>query len=183
MNELANAFGKTITQQLDKLSPAEQNQMLELKAQLEAHARQIFECVFAGVDGDGALKIETVDVYPLDNLSGVPRFAYHSEEAVGSDSPRLILSGQVVALQSGFQDPQSPIATLPEFRTWLVAFQQRHLDSAQTAEALLALAIKYPALGGKQRLDYPIHIYVINRNEGFRKLKTVREGLAVALPH
>jgi hypothetical protein len=134
------------------------------------------------VDVDGALKIEMVDVYPLDGHAAVLHFAFHSEEAVGSESPHLILSGQVVALQSGFQDPQSPIALLPAFRTWAGAFQTRHLDPARTAEALLALAIKYPPLGVKQRLGYPIHIYVINANEGLKKLKTVREGHAASLP-
>src|SRR5947208_797593 len=82
-----------------------------------------FECIFAGVDADGALKTETVDVCPSDTDGAVLHFAYHSEEAVGSDSPRLILSGQVAVLQSGFQDPQSPIALLPSFRAWVEAFQ------------------------------------------------------------
>jgi hypothetical protein len=182
ISELANEFGKTIADQLDELSPEGRNQILALKGLFDGQAPQIFECMFAGVDGDGALKIETVDVYPLDSHAAVLHFAFHSEEAVGSESPRLILSGQVVALQSGFQDPQSPIALLPAFRAWTEAFQKRHIDSARTAEALLALAIKYPPLGVKQRLGYPIHVYVINSNEGFKKLKTVCEGHAASLP-
>jgi len=56
------------------------------------------------------------------------------------------------------------------------------MDSARTAEALLALAIKYPPSGDKQRLGYPIHVYVINPSQGFKKLKTVREGHAASLP-
>ncbi len=182
MSELANEFGKTIVDQLDELSPEGRSQILALKGQFEGQAPQIFECMFAGVDADGALKIETVDVYPLDSHAAVLHFAFHSEEAVATESPRLILSGQVVALQSGFQDPQSPIALLPAFRAWAGAFQTRHMDLARTAEALLALAIKYPPLGVKQRLGYPIHVYVINPNEGFKKLKTVREGHAASLP-
>jgi hypothetical protein len=156
--------------------------MLALKEQLERQGPQILECMFAGVDADGSLKTETVDVYPSDQDGG-SSFAYHSQEAVGSESPRIILSGQVVAIQSAFQDPQSPIAALPEFRAWAETFQQRHLDSARTAEALLALAIQYPPEGAKQRLQYPVHVYVINRNDGFQKLKTVREGHAANLPH
>ena len=182
ISELGNEFGKTIADQLDKLSPEGRSQILALKRQFDGQAPQIFECIFAGVDLDGVLNVETVDVYPLDSHAAVLHFAFHSEEAVGSESPRLILSGQVVALQSGFQDPQSPIALLPAFRAWAGAFQTRHMDSARTAEALLALAIKYPPLGVKQRLGYPIHVYVINLNEGFKKLKTVREGYAASLP-
>jgi hypothetical protein len=182
MSELANEFGKTIADQLDELSPEGRSQILALKGKFERQAPQIFECMFAGVDADDALKIETIDVYPLDNHAAVLHFAFHSEEAVGAESPRLILSGQVVALQSGFQDPQSPIALLPAFRAWVGAFRTRRLDSARTAEALLALAIKYPPLGVKQRLGYPIHVYIINPTEGFKRLKTVREGHAASLP-
>jgi hypothetical protein len=182
ISELANEFGKAIADQLNELSPEGRSQIIALKGQFEGQTPQIFECMFAGVDADGALKIETVDVYPLDSHAGVLHFAFHSEEAVGSESPRLILSGQVVVLQSGFQDPQSPIALLPAFRAWAEAFQTRHMDSARTAEALLALAIKYPPSGVKQRLGYPIHVYVINANEGFKKLKTVSEGHAASLP-
>ena len=182
MSELANEFGKTISERLDELSPKARNQTLMLKRQLEEQAPQIFECIFAGVDADGALKTETVDVCPSDTDGAVLHFAYHSEEAVGSDSPRLILSGQVAVLQSGFQDPQSPIALLPSFRAWVEAFQMRHLDSARTVEALLAVAIKYPPVDVKQRLGYPIHVYVVNTVQGFRKLKTVREGQAASLP-
>ncbi len=182
ISELANEFGKTIADQLDELSPEGRSQILALKGRFEGQAPQIFECMFAGVDADGALKIETVDVYPLDSHAAVLQFAFHSEEAVGSESPRLILSGQVVALQSGFRDPQSPIALLPAFRAWARAFQTRNMDPARTAEALLALAIKYPPLGVKQRLGYPIHVYVINPSQGFKKVKTVREGHAASLP-
>src|SRR5439155_3884364 len=139
---------------LEELSPEGRNQMLALKGQLDGQSLQIFECIFAGVDADGELKTETTDVYPSDARGAVLHFAYHSEEAVGSDSPRIILSGQVAALQSGFQDSQSPIAALPAFRAWTEAFQQRRLDSPRTAEALLALAIKHPPVGVKQRLGY-----------------------------
>jgi hypothetical protein len=138
--------------------------------------------MFAGVDAEGSLKIETIDVYPLDSHAAILHFAFHSQEVAGAESPRLILSGQVGALQSGFQDPQSPIAVLPAFRAWAAAFQTRHLDPARTAEALLALAIKYPPVGVKQRLGYPIHVYVVNTVQGFKKLKTVREGQAASLP-
>jgi len=100
---------------LNDLSPEARSQILALKRQFEEQAPQIFECMFAGADADGALKIETVDVYPLDSHAAILHFAFHSEEAVGAESPRLILSGQVGALQSGFQDPQSPIAVLLRF--------------------------------------------------------------------
>jgi len=183
MSELGNEFGKTITDKLDELSPEGRNQMLVLKEQLDEQARQIFECILAGVDSDGGLKTETVDVFPSDASGAVLHFAYHSEEAVGAESPRIILSGQVVALQSGFQDPQSSIAAVPAFRAWVEAFQQRRLDSPRTAEALLALSIKYPPSGVKQRLGYPIYVYIINAKEGFKKLKIVHEGNAASLPH
>src|SRR5260370_34918843 len=125
MSEIANEFGKKITVQLDELSREGRNQMVALKGQLDGQARQIFECMFADADADGALKTETVDVYPSDSPGGVLHFEYHSEEAVGTESPRIILSGQVVAIQSGFQDPQSPIGAVPAFRAWAEAFQQR----------------------------------------------------------
>ena len=182
MNELANQFGKTIGDRLEELSPEGRNQMLALRQQLGGETSQIFECMFAGVDADGTLKTETVDVFTSSVDHGVPHFAYHSEEAVGSESPRIILSGEVAGLQTGFQDPQSPIAGLAEFRAWAEAFQRRRLDSSRTAEALLALAIKYPQQGAKQRLGYPIHVYLVNREEGFKKLKTVPEGRALGLP-
>lgn len=67
ISELANAFGKTIADHLDELSPEGRRQILALKGQFDGQAPQIFECMFAGVDADGALKIETVDVYPLDS--------------------------------------------------------------------------------------------------------------------
>ena len=182
MSELAEQFGKTIADQLNELSPEARSQILALKGQFEELEPQIFECMFAGADADGSLKIETIDVYPLDSHATILHFAFHSQEAVGAESPRLILSGQVGALRSGFQDPQSPIAVLPAFRAWAAVFQTGRLDPARTAEALLALAIKYPPVGVKQRLGYPIHVYVVNTVQGFRKLKTVREGHAASLP-
>ena len=88
INELANEFGKTIADQLDELSPEGRSQILALKGKFDGQAPQIFECMFAGVDADGALKIETVDVYPLDSHAAVLQFAFHSEEAVGSGRSR-----------------------------------------------------------------------------------------------
>ena len=49
MNELANKFGKTTTDQLDGLTPEGKNQMLALKGQLDGQAPQIFECIFVGL--------------------------------------------------------------------------------------------------------------------------------------
>jgi len=49
MNELANKFGKTTTDQLDGLTREGKNQMLALKGQLDGQAPQIFECIFVGL--------------------------------------------------------------------------------------------------------------------------------------
>jgi hypothetical protein len=57
----------------------------------------------------------------------------------------------------------------------------RQVNAAQTAEALLNLAIKYSP-PDQTRLGYPIFVYTLDGGNGLKKIKTVPKGKAVDLP-
>jgi hypothetical protein len=182
MTVLAGTFGHSMSERLNQLSPEQKNRILFLRQQVALSGRQLMECVFAGRDADNKLKIETVDVYFDLAAAQNQSFAYHVDESVGSDSPHLILSGEVTTLKAAFEDTQSPLGSLPSFKKWEHAFQSRRVSSEATAEALVDLAIKYSPQGPTALIGYPIYVYRLDATGSLRRVRVVSRGHAVPLP-
>lgn len=184
MKELAAAFARLTTDHLNRLSDSERA-AVGLLAQRLGFQDNIMESMIAGLDSDGALKVETID-FSLSSTpspsSGGPRFDWTLAEALAMDSPRVILSGGVEVLKNAFQDDASPIRQLPSFTPWAQAMQEgKQVNAVQTAEALVDLTIKYSS--DTTRLGYPIFVYQLDFQHGLRKVRTVPRGKAVDLPH
>ena len=68
--------------------------------------------MIAGIDSDGTFKVETIDFFlPSVALAekGVRRFDWTVDEALATDRPRVILSGEVEVVKRAFQGGESPI--------------------------------------------------------------------------
>jgi hypothetical protein len=186
IKDLATAYGKLTTQQLNRLSDSEKAAVNSLARQFGSQNNQLMESVIAGIDLDGSSKVETVDFYlsrPFPVYPDVLQFEWSLDEAVATEAPRVILSGEVGVLRSAFQDGATPISELPSVKAWSDAMHEgRQVNAAQTAEALLDLAIKYSPTN-QTRLGYPIFVYTLDGGSGLRRIKTVPKGKAVDLPH
>ena len=182
MAVLAGAFGRSMSEGLNQLSPEQKNRILSVRQQFSTSGRELMECIFAGRDADNELKTETVDVYPDWSAAQTQSFAYHVDESIGGDSPHLILSGDVTTLKAGFEDPQSPLGSLPSFEKWARVFQSRRMNSEATAEALVDLAIKYSPHGSTALLGYPIYVYRLDATGILKRIRVVSRGHAVPLP-
>lgn len=182
MAVLAGTFGRSMSERLNQLSPEQKNRILSVRQQFSTSGRELMECIFAGRDADNELKTETVDVYPDWSAAPSQSFAYHVDESIGGDSPHLILSGEVTTLRAGFEDPQSPLGSLPSFEKWARAFQSHKINSEATAEALVDLAIRYSPRGSTALLGYPIYVYRLDATGNLKRLKVVSRGHAVPLP-
>ncbi len=183
MAVLAGAFGRSMSERLNQLSPEQKNRILSVRQQFSTSGRELMECIFAGRDADNELKTETVDVYPDWSAAQTQSFAYHVDESIGGDSPHLILSGEVTTLKAGFEDPQSPLGSLPSFQKWARAFQSHRMNSEATAEALVDLAIKYSPHGSTALLGYPIYVYRLDTTGILKRIRVVSRGHAVPLPN
>jgi hypothetical protein len=184
IGHLSDAFGQTITERMNRLSASGKAQIDTMLQQFGSQGNQAMESIFVGVDDDGQLRIETVNVYlhPPSSATESAGFEWTRHETSGND-PNIILSGDVGVLRSAFENDASPIAQLSSFKTWWQAFREgKTVDSGQTAEGLVSLAIKYspPERIG---LGYPIFVYAVNVQNGFRKLRSVPRGKASLLPH
>jgi hypothetical protein len=182
MTVLAGAFGRNMSERLNQLSPEQKNRILFLRQQVSTSGRELLECIFAGRDADNKLKVETVDVYPDWPAAQNQSFTYHVDESIGSDSPHLILSGEVTTLKAGFEDTQSPLGSLPSFQKWERAFQSHSMNPEATAEALVDLAIKYSPHGSTALIGYPIYVYRLDAAGSLRRVRVVSRGHAVPLP-
>jgi hypothetical protein len=140
------------------------------------------ECLFAGHDADDKLKTETVDLYLGLSAAESQSFTYLVDESVGSDSPHLILSGEVATLKAAFKDTQSPVGSLPSFQKWDRAFQSHRVNSEATVEAPVDLAIKYSPQGPTGLIGYPIYVYRLDAAGGLKRVRVVSRGHAVPLP-
>jgi hypothetical protein len=184
IGHLADAFGQTITERLNRLSGSGIAQIASAIAQqLGPQDNQVLESTFAGVNDDGRLLIETVNVNLIASPSATEnaKFEWTRHEAPG-DRPNIIFSGEVGVLRSAFENPASPIAQLSSFQTWWRAFREgRPGNAAQSAEALVNLAIKYSP-PDQARLGYPIFVYTLDAKNGLTKLRTVPKGKAAVLP-
>ncbi len=183
MAVLAGAFGRSMSERLNQLSPEQKNQILSVRQQFSTSGRELMECIFAGRDADNELKTETVDVYPDWSAAQTQSFAYHVDESIGGDSRHLILSGEVTTLKAAFKDTQSPLGSLPSFQKWEQAFQSRRVSSEATAEALVDLAIKYSPQGPTALIGYPIYVYRLDATGSLKRVRVVSRGHAVPLPN
>jgi len=186
VKELATAYAKLTTEQLNRLSDSEKAAVSSLVQQLGSQNNQVMESIITGIDLDGSPKVETIDFYlsrPFPVYPDILRFEWNVDEAIATEAPRVILSGEVGVLRSTFQNGATPISELPSVKAWSDAMREgSHVNAAQTAEALLNLAIKYSP-PDQTRLSYPIFVYTIDRGSGLRKIRTVTKDKAVDLPH
>lgn len=182
MPVLAGAFGRGTSERLNQLSPEQKNRILSVRQQFSTSGRELLECIFAGRDADNKLKTETVDVYSDSAAAQNQSFTYRVDESIGTDSPHLILSGEVTTLKAAFEDTQSPLGSLPSFQKWEHAFQSHRVSSEATAEALVDLAIKYSPNGPTSLIGYPIYVYRLDAAGSLRRVRVVSRGHAVPLP-
>jgi hypothetical protein len=182
MTVLAGAFGQNMSERLNQLSPEQKNRILFFRQQVATSGRELLECVLAGRDADNKLKTETVDVYLELSAAQNQPFTYHVDESIASDSPHLILSGEVTTLKAGFEDTQSPLGSLPSFQKWERAFQSHRMNPEATAEALVDLAIKYSPHGSTALLGYPIYVYRLDATGSLKRIRVVSRARAVPLP-
>jgi hypothetical protein len=183
--ELADTFGKTITDRLDRLSASAKAQIYSsIVQQFGSQDNQVMESTFVGVNDAGQLLIETLNVrlVPPSSANENAKFEWTRHETPG-DRPNIILSGEVGVLRNAFENAESPIAQLSSFQAWRQAFTEgRPVSAAQTAEALVNLAIKYSP-PDQAKLGYPIFVYTLDAQNGLTKLRTVPKGKAAVLPH
>jgi hypothetical protein len=95
----------------------------------------------------------------------------------------MILSGEINVLKSAFEDPSTTIGQMPSFQAWVEAMREgRSINTAESAEALLNLAIRYspPA---QTRLGYPIWVYRLKAGSGIKNIRVVPRGKALDLLH
>jgi hypothetical protein len=186
IKDLSTAYAKLATDQLNRLTDSEKAAVESLARQFGSQNNQIMESIITGIGIDGRPKVETVDFYlsrPFPGRGDVLRFEWNLDEAVATEAPRVILSGEVSVLRNAFEDGATPISRLPSVQAWSQAMHEgRQINAAQTAEALLNLAIKYSP-PDQTRLGYPIFVYTLNGRSGLRKIRTVPKGKAVDLPH
>jgi hypothetical protein len=186
ITDLATAYAKLTTQQLNRLSDSEKAAVNSLVQQLGSQNNQVMESIITGIDLNGSPKVETVDFYlarPSPAYPDILRFEWNLDEAIATEGPRVILSGEVGVLRSAFQDGATPITELPSVKAWSDAMHEgKQVNAAQTAEALLNLAIRYSP-PDQTRLGYPIFVYTLEGSSGLKKIRTVPKGKAVDLPH
>jgi len=186
IRDLATAYAKLTTQQLNRLSDSEKAAVDSLVRQFGSQNNHVMESIITGIDLNGNPKVETVDFYlsrPFPIYPDVLRFEWNLDEAIPTERPRVILSGEVGVLRGAFQDGATPISELPSVKAWSDAMHEgRQVNAAQTAEALLNLAIKYSP-PDQTRLGYPIFVYTLDGGGGLKKIRTVPKGKAVDLPH
>jgi hypothetical protein len=177
MKELAGFFAKRTTDHLNRLSDSEKAAVALLAQRFGSQNGQVIESMIAGIDIDGTLKVETIDFY-LPSLAlgekGVRRFDWTVDEALATDRPRVILSGEVEVVKSAFQGGESPIRRSPPLGQWVQAMLDgRPINAVQTAKTLVDLTIRYSS--DKTRLGYPIVVYRIDAQHGFKKVVSVQE--------
>jgi len=186
IRDLATAYGKLTTEQLNRLSDSEKAAVDSLVRQFGSQNNRVMESIITGIDLDGSPKVETIDFYlsrPFPVYPDILRFEWNVDEAIATEVPRVILSGEVGVLRSAFQDGAAPISELPSVKAWSDAMHEgRRVNAAQTAEGLLNLAIEYSP-PDQTRLGYPIFVYTLDGRSGLKKIKTVARGKAVDLPH
>lgn len=186
IRDLATGYAKLTTEQLNRLSNSEKAAVDSLVRQLGSQNNQVMESIIMGIDLDRSPKVETIDFYlsrPFPAYPDVLRFESNVDEAIATEVPRVILSGEVGVLRSAFQDGGTPINELPSVKAWSDAMHEgRQVNAAQTAEGSLNLAIEYSP-PDQSRLGYPIFVYTLDERSGLKKIKTVSKGKAVDLPH
>ena len=182
MTVLAGAFGQHMSERLNQLSPEQKSRILFLRQQFATSGQELLECIFAGRDADNKLKTETVDVYFNFSPTQGQYFSYLVDESIGSDSPHLILSGEVTTLKAAFEDTQSTLGSLPSFQKWERAFHSHRVSSEATAEALVDLAIKHSPQGPTGLIGYPIYVYRLDAAGSLKRVRVVSRGHAVPLP-
>ena len=186
IKDLSASYATSTADQLNGLTDSEKAAVESLMQQLGAPNNQMMESIIAGVDTDGTLRVETIDFYlarPSSAHADILRFEWNLNDAVANEAPRMILSGEINVLRSAFEDAATPIGQLPSFRAWMGAMREgRPINTAETAEALLNLAIEYSP-PTQTRLGYPIFVYTLSARGGIKKIRVVPRGEAVNLPH
>jgi hypothetical protein len=186
IRDLSTAYANLATERLNGLSDSEKAAVDSLVRQFGSQDNQVMETIITGIDLDGSPKVETIDFYLSRAFPVYPdvlRFDWNLDEAIATEAPRVILSGEVDVLRSAFQDGGTPISELPSVKAWSDAMHEgRQVNAVQTAEGLLNLAIEY-SLPDRTRLGYPIFVYTLDGRIGLKKIKTVPRGKAVDLPH
>jgi hypothetical protein len=184
MEEIAIQYGESLTESFSLLSDQSKAQLQSALASFGSGGGPVLESIFAGRDSDGKLKIEMVDVVLQGHSESESlQFVWTHSERIPTNDTDLILSGDVKSLQAGFESSSSPIGQLPSFQSWVAAIRaQQHLNKAQSAEALANLSLKYKDPNDSS-VGYPIFVYAIDSQGGFKKLKTVTMANAVNLPH
>lgn len=186
IRDLASAYAKLTTDQLNRLSDSEKAAVDSLVRQFGSQNNQVMESIITGIDLDGSPKVETIDFYlsrPFPVYPDVLRFEWNLDEGIATEAPRVILSGEVGVIRSAFQDGGTPISELPSVKAWSDAMHEgRQVNAAQTAEGLLNLAIEYSP-PNQTRLGYPIFVYTLDGRSGLKKIRTVPKSKAADLPH
>lgn len=186
INNLSDSYAKLTTERLNGLTDSEKDAIESLMRKFAPQGNRLMESIIAGTDSDGTLKVETIDFYlsrPFPSRSDILRFEWNLNEAVANEASRVILSGEVGMLRRAFEDAATPIRQLPQFQRWAQAMQEgRQINTAQTAAALLNLAIKYSP-PDQPKLGYPIFLYTLSVRGGMKKVRIVPRGEGVDLPH
>jgi hypothetical protein len=182
MHDLSRVYAATVTGHLNALTREERVAIAVLVGRMSERGH-FLESIIAGLDSDGILKIETVDVYLSGEKTQDPSFDSSITESVAAELPRVILSGEVSIIRSAFEDVSAPLSQLPSFQLWAEAMKDgKRVDPMKSAEGLLNLAIEYsPA--AQTRLGYPIFVYSLNPDTGLKRVRIVPRGKAVELPH
>jgi hypothetical protein len=183
LHDLSLIYAKATTKQLNALTRDERSAIASLADEVSNSSAQLLESIIAGVDGDGNLKVETIDVYVSARETDGVTFGWNAKESVAAEMLRVIFSGEVSALRSAFEDASAPLSRLPSFQSWAEAMQDgKPVDLTRTAEALLNLAIEYSP-PKQTRLGYPIFVYGLTPGAGLRRVRVVSRGNAMDLPH
>ena len=106
IGQLADAFGQAIKERLDRLSASGKAQIASsIVQQFGSQDNQVMESTFAGVNDDGRLVIETVnvDIVPPSTATENAKFEWTRHETPG-DRPNIILSGEA-SLALGHKRP------------------------------------------------------------------------------
>ncbi|MGO9613675.1 MAG: hypothetical protein ACLPX5_11660 [Dissulfurispiraceae bacterium] len=178
--ELATMFAHEL---MEKMRTLPKSALLEInRASKNMGQENVFEAEFAGIDPDDSLSIVYVKFYFED---GGPnsRIKYIIRKEV-FEGQSISFIGQQTELQKAFNDDNSEIGKLIEFRHWKSSFfSKKYLDPFVTAEAFVRLGIKYSTGTRIEGLGYPIYVYSIDKANGFRKVKVANDDQTVSLPY
>src|SRR5208283_3723278 len=178
--QLAEMFAQEL---MEKMRTLPKSALQEIKrASKNMGQENIFEAEFAGIDPDNSLSIVYVKFYFEDeDPNSKIKYIIRKEAFEGQN---ISFIGQQTELQKAFEDDNSKIGKLIEFRQWKYSFfSKKYLDPFVTAEAFVRLGIKYSTGTRIEGLGYPIYVYCIDKVNGFKKVKVANYDQTVSLPY